>query len=61
MLNRISKEVLDRVPKECEHCESIRIEFWEEIQDKFVFRCIDCGIYYPIHVDSGYIPLDFPF
>jgi len=61
MLNKISKKVLDRVPKECEHCESIRIEFWEEIQGKFVFRCIDCGTYYPIRVDSGYIPLDFPF
>ncbi|MFX1397619.1 MAG: hypothetical protein ACFFAS_11330 [Promethearchaeota archaeon] len=51
MINRITKHILDKVPRACEYCESERISFWEEKDGKFIFRCIDCGIFYPIPID----------
>jgi len=57
----LSKEVLALVPKECEICNSIRIEYWDETEDEFIFRCIDCGTYYPIPIDPSRLPIDFPF
>ncbi len=51
MTSKISKEILDKVPKECEECNGTRIEYWYDIIDKHVFRCIDCGMYYPISMD----------
>jgi len=45
--SKISKEILDKVPKECEECNGTRIEYWDDIGDDHVFRCIDCGMYYP--------------
>ena len=61
MLNKITRELLEKVPKECEHCESIRINFWEELEDKLVFRCIDCGTYYPIPIDLRNLRIDYSF
>ncbi len=51
MLSEITNEILDKVPKECEECFSIRIEFWEETADEYVFRCYDCGAFYPLPID----------
>ncbi len=53
MLNKITKSVLDALPKTCEYCGSERISFWEEKSNKFVFRCIDCGVFYPISTTRG--------
>jgi len=50
-MSKISKEILDKVPKECEECNGTRIEYWDDISDEHVFRCIDCGMYYPIPKD----------
>ena len=58
---KLSREVLALVPKECEICDSIRIEYWDETDDEFIFRCIDCGTYYPIPIDPSKISIDFPF
>ena len=44
----LSPEVLDKVAKESEECHGTRIEYWDDIGDDHVFRCIDCGMYYPI-------------
>ncbi len=57
---KITKDVLARVPKECEICDSVRIEYWDETEEEFIFRCIDCGTYYPIPIDDLAL-YDYPF
>jgi uncharacterized Zn finger protein len=58
---KLTKDILARVPHECEICNSIRIEYWDENEEEFIFRCIDCGTYYPIPVDTSKLYYDFPF
>lgn len=57
---KITKDVLARVPKECEICDSTRIEYWSETDEEFIFRCIDCGTFYPIPIDDLSL-YDYPF
>jgi len=57
LVSEITGEILEKVPKECEECHSIRIEYWEETEDAYVFRCYDCGAYYPIPIDPNKLPL----
>ena len=35
----------------------MRIEFWEETEEEYIFRCIDCGISYPIPIDPDKLHL----
>ncbi|MFX0186113.1 MAG: hypothetical protein ACFE8A_00100 [Candidatus Hodarchaeota archaeon] len=56
-MSDISKEILERIPKECEECSSIRIEFWEKTEEKYLFRCIDCGAFYPIPINPDKLHL----
>lgn len=60
-MSRISKEILELVPKECELCNSERIEYWDQSGEKLIFRCIDCGAYYPIPINVKNLQMDFPF
>ena len=50
-MSDISKEILEKVPKECEECNNTRIEFYDETEEEYIFRCIDCGAFYPIPID----------
>ncbi len=59
-MKKISKEILDKVPKECELCDSKRIEYWDQTEEEHVFRCIDCGASYPIPMDLSKLPFNFP-
>jgi uncharacterized Zn finger protein len=60
-MRKITKDILARVPKECEICDSTRIEYWDENEEEYIFRCIDCGTYYPISIDTNKLYYDYPF
>ena len=56
-MSDISKKILDKVPHECEECNNTRIEFYEETEKEYLFRCIDCGAFYPIPINPDKLPL----
>ncbi|MFX1258216.1 MAG: hypothetical protein ACFFAN_10175 [Promethearchaeota archaeon] len=59
-MSNIPKNILEKVPKVCELCSGKRIEYWDQTQEQIIFRCIDCGIYYPIPTDKSNFQVNFP-